>query len=98
MSALPVDPHLYLTFLGVMVVMAITPGPANLFAVAAGVERGRAPALIGVVGIWLIRDNPTVALRSFKTAATGTINKFDFAASMEMASVVNGLIAALAPR
>ncbi|ALJ07602.1 LysE family translocator [Brevundimonas sp. DS20] len=51
MSALPVDPHLYLTFLGVMVVMAITPGPANLFAVAAGVERGRAPALIGVVGM-----------------------------------------------
>lgn len=37
-----------------------------------------AMALIGVVAIWLIRDNPTVALRSFKTAATGTINKFDF--------------------
>ena len=37
MSALPVDPHLYSTFLGVMVVMAITPGPANLFAVATGV-------------------------------------------------------------
>lgn len=51
MSALPVDPHLYSTFLGVMVVMAITPGPANLFAVATGVERGRAAALVGVVGM-----------------------------------------------
>jgi threonine/homoserine/homoserine lactone efflux protein len=51
MSALPVDPHLYSTFLGVMAVMAITPGPANLFAVATGVEKGRASALIGVVGM-----------------------------------------------
>lgn len=51
MSALPVDPHLYSTFLGVMVVMAITPGPANLFAVATGVEKGRASALVGVVGM-----------------------------------------------
>ena len=51
MSALPVDPHLYSTFLGVMAVMAITPGPANLFAVATGVEKGRASALVGVVGM-----------------------------------------------
>ena len=51
MSALPVDPHLYSTFLGVMAVMAITPGPANLFAVATGVEKGRVSALIGVVGM-----------------------------------------------
>ena len=65
MSALPVDPHLYLTFLGVMVVMAITPGPANLFAVAAGVERGRAPALIGVVGM------NTATLVWFGAAALG---------------------------
>jgi len=47
----PVDPHLYSTFLGVMAVMAITPGPANLFAVATGVEKGRASALVGVVGM-----------------------------------------------
>ncbi|MBK4216832.1 TRAP transporter large permease subunit [Paracoccus caeni] len=33
---------------------------------------------VGVVAIWLIRDNPTVALNSLKTSATGTINKFDF--------------------
>ena len=51
MSALPVDPHLYSTFLGVMAVMAITPGPANLFAVATGMEKGRASALVGVVGM-----------------------------------------------
>lgn len=48
---LPVDPHLYAAFLGVMAVMAITPGPANLFAVATGVEKGRASALVGVVGM-----------------------------------------------
>ena len=53
MAALPVDPHLYAAFLGVMAVMAITPGPANLFAVATGMEKGRASALIGVVGMAL---------------------------------------------
>lgn len=51
MAALPVDPHLYSTFLGVMAVMAVTPGPANLFAVATGVEKGRASALVGVLGM-----------------------------------------------
>lgn len=48
---LPVDPQLYLTFLGVMAVMAVTPGPANLFSVANGMERGRAAALMGVAGM-----------------------------------------------
>lgn len=48
---LPVDPQLYLTFLGVMTVMALTPGPANLFSVANGVERGKRAALAGVVGM-----------------------------------------------
>jgi len=51
MAALPVDPHLYATFLGVMAVMAITPGPANVFSVANGVQRGKAGALLGVVGM-----------------------------------------------
>jgi threonine/homoserine/homoserine lactone efflux protein len=51
MASLPVDPHLYLTFLGVMAVMAVTPGPANLFSVANGVQRGKAGALAGVVGM-----------------------------------------------
>jgi len=50
-SSLPVDPHLYGAFLGVMAVMAVTPGPANLFSVATGVERGKAAALLGVVGM-----------------------------------------------
>lgn len=35
-------------------------------------------SLVGIVGIWLIRENPNIALRSFKTAAMGSINKFDF--------------------
>jgi threonine/homoserine/homoserine lactone efflux protein len=51
MASLPVDPHLYLTFLGVMTVMAVTPGPANVFSVANGVQRGKAGALAGVVGM-----------------------------------------------
>jgi threonine/homoserine/homoserine lactone efflux protein len=50
-ASLPVDPHLYVAFLGVMAVMAVTPGPANLFAVATGAERGRRAALIGVIGM-----------------------------------------------
>jgi threonine/homoserine/homoserine lactone efflux protein len=48
---LPVDPHLYVAFLGVMAVMAVTPGPANLFSVATGAERGRRAALVGVLGM-----------------------------------------------
>ena len=48
---LPVDPHLYVTFLGVMAVMAVTPGPANVFSVANGVQRGKAGAMAGVVGM-----------------------------------------------
>ena len=48
---MPVDPHLYLTFLAIMAVMAVTPGPANLFAIAAGVQRGRRRALLGVLGM-----------------------------------------------
>jgi threonine/homoserine/homoserine lactone efflux protein len=51
MSEPPVDPQLYLTFLGVMAVMAWTPGPANLFSVANGVQRGPAGAMAGVVGM-----------------------------------------------
>jgi threonine/homoserine/homoserine lactone efflux protein len=51
MASLPVDPHLYATFLGVMAVMAVTPGPANVFSIANGVQRGKAGALLGVVGM-----------------------------------------------
>ena len=48
---LPVDPHRYLAFLAVMAVMAWTPGPANLFAVATGMQRGKRAALAGVAGL-----------------------------------------------
>ncbi|MES3030177.1 MAG: LysE family translocator [Pseudomonadota bacterium] len=48
---LPIDPARYVAFLGVMAVMAATPGPANLFAIATGAQRGKAAALIGVVGM-----------------------------------------------
>ena len=35
---LPVDPARYSAFLAAMFVMAITPGPANLFAIATGMQ------------------------------------------------------------
>ena len=48
---LPVDPQLYAAFLGVMTVLAFTPGPANLFAVATGIQKGKKAALAGVIGM-----------------------------------------------
>ncbi len=48
---LPVDPARYLTFLGAMAILAITPGPANLFAVANGMSRGKKAVLMGVLGM-----------------------------------------------
>lgn len=51
MDHLPVDPARYGAFLVAMFVMAITPGPANLFAIATGMERGKTAALLGVVGM-----------------------------------------------
>ena len=63
--SLPVDPHLYALFLGVMAVMAITPGPANVFAIASGVQRGRRGALVTVVGM------NTATLVWFAAAALG---------------------------
>lgn len=49
--SLPVDPARYAAFLSVMAVMAITPGPANLFAIATGMQKGKAAALVGVAGM-----------------------------------------------
>lgn len=49
--ALPVDPARYGAFLATMSVMAVTPGPANLFAIATGVEKGKRAALAGVIGM-----------------------------------------------
>lgn len=62
---LPVDPHLFWVFIGVMTVLAVTPGPANLFSVATGIERGRRAALIAVLGM------NTATLVWFAAAALG---------------------------
>lgn len=62
---LPVDPKLYIAFLGVMAVMAVTPGPANLFAVANGAERGRMAAITAMLGM------NTATLVWFGAAALG---------------------------
>ena len=62
---LPVDPHLFWIFVGVMAVLAVTPGPANLFSVATGIERGRRAALIAVLGM------NTATLVWFAAAALG---------------------------
>lgn len=48
---LPVDPALYALFLGTMTIFAITPGPANLYAIATGVRSGPRAALLGVAGM-----------------------------------------------
>ena len=48
---LPVDPARYAAFLAAMFVMAITPGPANLFAIATGIQKGKAQALLAVAGM-----------------------------------------------
>lgn len=48
---LPVDPARYLAFLGAMATLAATPGPANLFAIANGMSRGRKAVLLGVAGM-----------------------------------------------
>ena len=47
----PVDPQRYIAFLGVMTVLAWTPGPANLFAVATGMQRGKTAALVAMAGM-----------------------------------------------
>jgi len=48
---LPVDPARYALFASVMALFAITPGPANLFAIATGIRAGPAAAWRGVVGM-----------------------------------------------
>jgi threonine/homoserine/homoserine lactone efflux protein len=62
---LPVDPARYSAFLVTMFVMAVTPGPANLFAIATGMQKGKGAALLGVVGM------NTATLTWFGAAALG---------------------------
>ncbi|ESQ80894.1 LysE family translocator [Asticcacaulis sp. YBE204] len=50
-SALPVDPSKYSAFLAAMLLMAITPGPANLFCISTGLKRSVPRVLMGVFGI-----------------------------------------------
>src|ERR1700748_1348500 len=47
----PVDPARYMPFPGAMAILAATPGPSNLFAVANGMSRGRKAVLLGVAGM-----------------------------------------------
>lgn len=47
----PVDPQLYLAYLGVTLVMVITPGPAMLFALATGVTHGRKGVVLAAAGM-----------------------------------------------
>ena len=51
MPILPIDPTRYTTFLWVMGAMAMTPGPANVFAIATGAERGRLAVAAAVTGM-----------------------------------------------
>jgi len=46
-----VDPQRYLAYLSIMTVMCWVPGPANLFSVANGAQRGPRSALISVLGM-----------------------------------------------
>jgi threonine/homoserine/homoserine lactone efflux protein len=48
---LPVDPARYGAYLGITAVMVVTPGPANLFAIATGAARGRTGVLAAVLGM-----------------------------------------------
>jgi threonine/homoserine/homoserine lactone efflux protein len=48
---LPVDPGKYGLFVVAMSALAITPGPANIFAIATGIERGPKAAMVAVLGM-----------------------------------------------
>ncbi|ATQ44696.1 LysE family translocator [Caulobacter mirabilis] len=63
--SLAVNPTYYLPFLGAMAMMAISPGPANTFAVATGMQRGHRQALLAVAGM------NTASLLWFAAAALG---------------------------
>jgi len=62
---MPIDPTRFTAFLSVMMVMAATPGPANLFAIATGMERGKRAAMVGIAGMNL------ATLVWFSAAAAG---------------------------
>lgn len=85
----PVDPHLFALFLGVMAVMAITPGPANVFAIATGIQRGPRAALEGVAGM------NSATLVWFGAAALGLSALVRaFPAAFRMLAIAGGLYVA----
>jgi threonine/homoserine/homoserine lactone efflux protein len=47
----PVDPSRFVAFLGIMLAMAFAPGPANIFCMATGMQKGKRAALLGVAGL-----------------------------------------------
>ncbi len=49
--AFPIDPHTYWAFFVTMFFMAITPGPANLFAIRTGLGRRKSHVAAAVVGL-----------------------------------------------
>ncbi|WP_299048767.1 TRAP transporter large permease subunit [uncultured Tateyamaria sp.] len=51
---------------------------AMVLMILLGIHIPVAMMLVALVGVWLIRENPTLALKTIRSAATGTINKFDF--------------------
>ncbi|MDP1630046.1 MAG: LysE family translocator [Caulobacter sp.] len=86
---LSVDPARYAAFLMVMSLMAVTPGPANLFAIATGVQRGRDQVLIGVAGM------TAATLVWFAGAALGlSALVAAFPAAFHLLAVVGGLYVA----
>ena len=49
--AFPIDPHTYWAFFVTMFFMAITPGPANLFAIRTGLRRRKSHVIAAVIGL-----------------------------------------------
>lgn len=47
----PVDPSRFFAFMGIMAVLAVTPGPANVFQMALGAQRGARAAMLSMVGM-----------------------------------------------
>ncbi|MFT3998139.1 MAG: LysE family translocator [Asticcacaulis sp.] len=65
LASLPVDPSKFTAFLAAMFVMAITPGPANVFCITTGLKRSVPKVLMGVWGL------NTATLIWFAAAAFG---------------------------
>jgi threonine/homoserine/homoserine lactone efflux protein len=82
----PVDPHAYGQYLILMAGMAASPGPANLFALATGLERGARAGLMGVVGM------NAASLVWFVCAAIGLGALMNaFPAAFKVLAIIGGL-------